>query len=137
MRFSIGVAMLRTVVGVIAACALAGAADAGPQADPCKTRANQLELTQCADRQSAKGDALLNQTHRKLLADLDEQHRGLLQKAQRAWVAFRDADCALDASAVLGGSLYPMQVAECRAAMADARIKELQALRKSLADFLR
>ncbi len=107
------------------------------QADPCKTRANQLELTQCADRELAKSDAALNQTYRKLVADLDDEHRALLQKAQRAWVAFRDADCDLDASVALGGSMHPMLVAECRAAMTGARVKELVALRTSLADFMR
>ena len=80
---------------------------------------------------------MLNQTYRKLLADLDDEHRALLQKAQRAWVAFRDADCDLDASTALGGSMYGMLAADCRAAMTDTRVKDLKALRTSLADFLR
>jgi uncharacterized protein YecT (DUF1311 family) len=129
--------MLRAVFGALTWCVLAGVAVAGPQVDPCKTRANQLELTQCADRQLAKSDAVLNQTYRKLLADLDDEHRALLQKAQRAWVGFRDADCDLDASVALGGSMYGMLVSDCRAARTDERVKELKALRTSLADFLR
>ena len=80
---------------------------------------------------------MLNQTYRRLLADLDDEHRALLQKAQRAWVGFRDADCDLDASVALGGSMYGMLVSDCRTAMSDTRVKDLKALRTSLADFLR
>ena len=129
--------MLRAVLVVLVWGLLADAAVAGPQADPCKTRANQLELTQCSDRQLAKSDAVLNQAYRKLLADLDDEHRALLLKSQRAWVAFRDADCDLDASTALGGSMYGMLAADCRTAMTDTRVKDLKALRTSLADFLR
>ena len=129
--------MLRAVVCAVTWCVLTHATLASPQADPCTTRANQLELTQCADRELAKSDALLNQTYRKLVADLDDEHRPLLQKAQRAWVGFRDADCDLDASVALGGSMHGMLVADCRAAMTGERVKALKALRTSLADFMR
>ena len=129
--------MTQVVVGVVVSWVLVAAAVAGPQADPCKTRANQLELTQCADRQLSASDTVLNQTYRKLLADLDDEHRALLQKAQRAWVGFRDADCDLDASTALGGSMYGMLVSDCRTAMTNTRVKDLKALRTSLADFLR
>jgi len=129
--------MVRAVFGVLAWCVLVGAAVAGPQADPCKTRANQLELTQCADLLLARSDAVLNQTYRKLLADLDDEHRALLQKAQRAWVGFRDADCDLDASVAVGGSMHGMLVSDCRTAMTNTRVKDLQTLRTSLVDFLR
>jgi uncharacterized protein YecT (DUF1311 family) len=118
-----------TVFGAVAAAA--------PQSDPCKTRSNQLDLTQCADREFAKSDAALNQTYRKLFADLDDEHRPLLQKAQRAWIAFRDADCDVEASVALGGSMHAMLVAECRAAATDARVKELNTLRTSLAEAMR
>ena len=129
--------MLRAVVSAVTWCALAHVALASPQTDPCKTRANQLELTQCADRELAKSDAALNQTYRKLLADLDDDHRPILQKAQRAWIAFRDAECDLDASVALGGSMHGMLVSDCRAAMTGARVKELTAARTSLAEFMR
>ena len=129
--------MGRVVIGAVVYGLLSAVAVAGPQADPCKTRANQLELTQCADRQFSASDKVLNQTYQKLLADLDDEHRVLLQKAQRAWVGFRDADCDLDASTALGGSMYGMLVSDCRTAMTNTRVKDLKAWRTSLADFLR
>ena len=130
--------MPRAVFGALVFfCVLAGVAAGAPQSDPCKTRANQLELTQCADRELAKSDAALNQTYRKLVADLDDEHRPILQKAQRAWIVFRDAECALQASVALGGSMSGMLASECRAGMSDVRVKELKTLRTSLADFLR
>ena len=129
--------MTQVVVGVVSCCVLSATAIAGQQADPCKSRANQLELTQCAEGQFSASDKVLTETYRKLLADLDDEHRGLLQKAQRAWVGFRDADCDLDASVAIGGSMHGMLVADCRTAMTNTRVKDLKTLRTSLAEFLR
>ena len=129
--------MLRAALSVVVWYVFAGFAAAAPQGDPCRTKANQLELTQCADRERAKSEAALSQAYKSLLADLDDEHRPLLEKAQSAWLAFRDADCELDASHALGGSMFPMLVADCRSGMADTRVKDIKTLRKNLADFLR
>jgi uncharacterized protein YecT (DUF1311 family) len=129
--------MLQAALSIVVWCAFASLVAAAPQGDPCRTKANQLELTQCADRELAKSEATLSQAYKSLFADLDDEHRPLLEKAQRAWIAFRDADCELDASHALGGSMFPVLVSECRRAMADTRVKDIKALRKTLADFLR
>jgi uncharacterized protein YecT (DUF1311 family) len=41
-------------------------------------------------------DAKLNETYRKAMAALDPKSRGLLQNAQRAWLAFRTAERAAE-----------------------------------------
>ena len=41
--------------------------------------------------------------------------RELLKKAQQAWIALRDADCAFIGSGTQGGSIQPMIVNQCLA----------------------
>jgi uncharacterized protein YecT (DUF1311 family) len=48
--------------------------------------------------------------------------------AQRAWVAFRDANCALSGFQARGGSMEPMLIASCRAEMSAKRAEELRQL---------
>ena len=141
-RSAIGALVLSVMVGLASAATSAAPrrqarGRAAAPADPCATKANQLELTQCAGRELANSEAALSQVYQKLRADLDDEHRPLLEKAQRAWIAFRDAECELDASHALGGSMFPMLVSDCRGGMAGTRVKDIQALRKTLADFLR
>ena len=58
----------------------------------------------------------------------------LLLDAQRAWIAFRDANCA-SAYAVYGaGSMRQIAGAECQMRMTADRTIELRALRQSLGD---
>jgi uncharacterized protein YecT (DUF1311 family) len=132
-----------SLVAVIVSVPVVGAHKAAQRpaasrpADPCRGAGTQLELTICAAAQFKKSDAALTESYRKLLANLDDEHRPLLEKAQRAWTAFRDADCELDASHALGGSMFGMLVDDCRSGMTDARVKDLARVRKTLADFLR
>ena len=77
------------------------------QADECMDNAeDQAAMTQCAAQAYQASDAELNglfhEMRQRLGDDADTRH--LLRDAERAWVAFRDAECAFAASAVAGGS---------------------------------
>lgn len=52
----------------------------------------------------------------------------LFRQAQKAWDAFRQADCAFKASGVESGSAYPAVVADCLTRAAEAHLTELQTL---------
>jgi len=54
-------------------------------------------------------DSELNTLYKEITQRLagDEATLHLLTAAQRAWIAFRDAECAFSASGVEGGSAYP------------------------------
>jgi len=41
---------------------------------------------------SEKWDAEMNRVYKKLMAHLDSKQKAALQKSQRAWIAFRDAE---------------------------------------------
>ncbi|MER9658156.1 lysozyme inhibitor LprI family protein [Mesorhizobium sp. M0152] len=72
-------------------------------------------------------DAKLNATYRNLISSDDADDKKLLQTAQRAWITFRDAECAHSAAASAGGSIYSMEVSQCLARLTYNRIKQLAA----------
>ena len=50
-------------------------------------------MVQCISAEIQVQDAALNRAYQKTMAGLNGQQRTNLQKAQRAWIAFREADC--------------------------------------------
>jgi uncharacterized protein YecT (DUF1311 family) len=83
-------------------------------ADECLDKAvSQAEMSDCARKAHIASDAELNtlyrQIERRLNDDADARRR--LVSAQRAWVAFRDAECAFASSS--GGSASPMVHSMC------------------------
>jgi uncharacterized protein YecT (DUF1311 family) len=73
-------------------------------------------------------DQALNQTFRKIQKRLsdDADGKARLVKAQRAWNAFRDAECTFQSSGDDGGSAAPMIAAGCQADLTKDRTKQLK-----------
>ena len=71
----------------------------------------------------------MNGAYREILRRLggDAHAKQLLVAAQKAWIAFRDAECAFAVSSSEGGSIYPMEYSLCLEDQTKKRIKELQA----------
>ena len=84
-----------------------------------------MALDRCAGADFEQANAQLNQRYRQIMARLQAEpaQAQSLKMAQRAWLTFRDADCAFRSSGVAGGSLYPMVVTLCRTQMTRARIQ--------------
>lgn len=70
-------------------------------------------MMSCAARETAAWDVLLERDFRTLSARSDEIARTKLREAQRAWVAWRDADCDYAADQYRGGSLGRVTAAIC------------------------
>jgi uncharacterized protein YecT (DUF1311 family) len=88
---------------------------------------------QCAEQERAAADHTLNETYKKLLANLkndpEQQRLAITQivAAQRAWGAFRDAECEFRAS--LSGSApqwVPVNHTQCLTELTTARIHVLE-----------
>lgn len=104
----------------------------------CANAQTQAEMTQCAGADFDEADQGLNaeyQKLRKLLATRDRQAdeggKGAVEAlvaAQRAWVAFRDANCDLAGFQARGGTMEPMLISSCMADMSRKRTEELQSL---------
>ncbi|MGH6862282.1 MAG: lysozyme inhibitor LprI family protein, partial [Phyllobacterium sp.] len=75
-----------------------------------------------------KSDAELNKLYRQIEARLkgDADTTKLLVSAQKAWVAFRDAECNFSSSGVTGGSVYPFVSSSCLDGMTQSRITDLK-----------
>jgi uncharacterized protein YecT (DUF1311 family) len=56
--------------------------------------ASTLDMIDCAGRESDRWDARLNRAYQARIASFNDRQRGALKRAQKAWMAFRDADCA-------------------------------------------
>ena len=86
---------------------------------------SQQELNQHERAEFDKADAKLNQVYAKVQAKLDKEGKEKLKAAQRAWVAFRDAQADLDADIMRGGSAAPMLHAGSMAQSTSKRTAEL------------
>jgi uncharacterized protein YecT (DUF1311 family) len=117
----------RTTLG--AGIVLIGSVVAATALD-CDAAEDQASLNACASKDYKAADAKLNKTYKQItarLSDLPEFHAALT-KAQRAWIAYRDAECAFVSSAVADGSAYPMIANDCLAALTESRIQDLEGL---------
>ena len=79
----------------------------------------QMEMNQCAANEYRSADKELNSFYSKL-----EKSKELVS-AERAWIAYRDAECAYQVKAVEGGSMAPLVQASCLADLTKQRLKQL------------
>ncbi len=113
----------------VAALALA-ALPARSADDACYQKAQtQAALNACAATALKREDDALNRLYQQMQARLpkdDAKARALLRQAERAWMQFRDNECAFAAQRVEGASLYPMVYNGCLADMTRERGVQLQ-----------
>lgn len=93
----------------------------------CKRAVTQGDMNACAAQSFNKADAALNAAYKQLMAKLDKADQASLKKAQRAWLQYRDLQCAFNASGSEGGTVHPMVVAGCREALTKAQTAVLKA----------
>ncbi len=100
------------------------------RADECLDKADtQVEMNDCAGKALKAADAALNKAYQEILKRLgdDADAKKLLVGAEKAWLAFRDAECAFSSSSSVGGSIHPMIFAECLTVMTERRVADLTA----------
>lgn len=99
---------------------------------------NQSEMNMCSFQDFTDADAALNKIWPKVkdyarrgdneLGEGEMTGAGMLLKAQKAWLVFRDSQCELEGFAARGGSLQPMLVSGCKATLTNERVKALKIL---------
>ncbi|CAI8709159.1 Urease-associated protein [Pseudomonas sp. IT-P258] len=91
----------------------------------CDNANDQATMNQCAAQQNAAADKELNALYQQITSRLKSNPDGKKQLvgAQRAWVAFRDAECRFSASGVEGGSVYPLIYGNCTTELTKARVQ--------------
>ena len=66
-----------------------------------------MDLNACAGAAYERADAAMNGAYAKLMKQIGPKTRDGLRAAQKAWLPFRNASCALEAMGVEGGSMQP------------------------------
>ena len=118
--------LLATTIGLAVCPAVAD--------ESCGDAGTTAAMVACADAALRAADADLNATWKRVVERVraidgeagDGGDRvGTLRAAQRAWIAFRDAQCALEAAAWYGGTGAPLLQIGCLDRLTRARTGEL------------
>ena len=126
---------------ILASVLMAALAPAASAQDWDCTRADDLPqqgMNYCAHLDYQAADAELNAVWKEVYAairardgEMSADMRGwpqALLSAQRAWIDYRDGQCAAEGFAFRGGTMEPLIVSGCKAEMTRKRTAELQAL---------
>lgn len=104
----------------------------GAASNACQTRPRgdtTIGISQCIMAETAEWDRLLNSAYQKLRAQYRKEGGDLpamLLAAQRAWIAFRDAQCKLDYARWGDGSMRGIVAANCQMTMTAGRAIDLR-----------
>ena len=85
-----------------------------------------FDMADCIRGELVVQDRKLNEAYRALQKTLTKERRDQLTKAQRAWIAFRDANCDFQFDPE-GGSMARLNAEYCMLSTTAHRAKELEA----------
>lgn len=95
----------------------------------CRNAAASIDpkIMDCQDAELTRQDARLNTEYRKLLAQLKGTPATVnkLRESERAWIAFRDANCGLIPAVFGNGSADRINYTDCLIDMTAARVADL------------
>ncbi|TPL70991.1 lysozyme inhibitor LprI family protein [Mesorhizobium sp. B2-3-15] len=112
----------------LSSCLVILAASSAVRGQECdRSDDSQQMMNICAGEDYQAADARLNAAYQALIGSDDADGKRLLQVAQRAWISFRDAECAHNTAASQGGSIHAMEVSQCLTRLTNDRIKQLAA----------
>ena len=91
---------------------------------------NERQLEYCLAEKAERAEAELNKIYKEIMASLDKERQNALRKEERAWIKWREAECARQAKNVedcVDGCGVPttMQVV-CMRKEANTRVQQLK-----------
>lgn len=101
------------------------ASAANAQTVDCANASTQLAMNECAGRSFRAADAELNSTYKALTQKVTKPRLAKLKSAERAGIAYRDAQCAFETAGTEDGSIHPMVVSSCFEGLTRAQTKRL------------
>jgi uncharacterized protein YecT (DUF1311 family) len=127
---------MRSILLIASGLALLGAPATAQPVD-CAKAVTTYEMNSCADQDYLAADAALNDIYRQSLAQIArsggqkpydaKSWEAALRASQRAWVAFRDAECkGLVPMEWTGGSGATVAVLGCMTRLTEARAADLR-----------
>jgi uncharacterized protein YecT (DUF1311 family) len=118
---------MRIALTLVAAAALSGAAVsawAGEQGEPSNCTGSTPEMVDCLMAQHAHWDKELTIAYQQAMKDAPLAQKEKLRQAERAWIKYRDANCAYYAAGE--GSIARIDAAACLRDMTEKRALELK-----------
>ena len=110
--------------------ASAQGADLSPGYTACMDKAGSTSsMIECTTTEFQQQDARLNKAYKAVMSNLPPPRKKQLQKAQRAWIAFRDANCGFYADPD-GGTLARVSGNDCMMNATAARARELEGFKQ-------
>jgi uncharacterized protein YecT (DUF1311 family) len=98
----------------------------------CPDASTTVEMQACLGKRYEAADRALNHVYKQLMGKLEPARQEKLRAAQRAWVVFRDASAAFEASEAEGGSMYPLVHVATLVVKTELRADELKGILKRL-----
>jgi uncharacterized protein YecT (DUF1311 family) len=110
-----------------------GHACMGKVSDPClegKGSETTTSMVACVDNEIKVWDDLLNADYQSLLQVVPEKAAESIRKAQRAWIALRDADCRVAYDIYEGGTMARLDSVSCVLRHTSERVLQLRIWRQ-------
>jgi uncharacterized protein YecT (DUF1311 family) len=92
----------------------------------CEDAKSTLQINDCFARELKKADAEINRVYQSTMNKLQPDDAALLRKAQRAWLAYRDAHCEAEYAFWDGGTGGPAARMSCKLELSRQRTAEIQ-----------
>lgn len=97
-----------------------------PLPEECNNPQTQLDMNRCAEAEYAQADAQLNQVYQRVKAEAAGNGEAALVNAEKAWIDFRDRNCAFVQAPFEGGSIQPTVYYGCLTTTTLERVEVLQ-----------
>jgi len=127
--------MTRLSILIVATLALAASpalAKGAPlyKRQDCSKFTAQMDMNGCAQANADAADAALNGFYKKLMSQQgDAASKDQLKDIERAWIAYKNKECSFEVGPQAdGGSIWPMDMANCEERMSAARAAEIQSM---------
>lgn len=95
-------------------------------AKDCTSEMSTNATYQCEAENLKEQDDRLNDLYKKLMQKEDKVGQAKLKKAQRAWIAYRDAECEYSADEMRGGTYEKVIMMGCLVSETTKRADELK-----------
>ncbi|WP_081933662.1 lysozyme inhibitor LprI family protein [Massilia sp. 9096] len=109
-----------------------GTASGSAFALDCRNAYSTIDLNECAQVEQKAMEDKLNATYAHTMQALGSADAAALKQkvivAQRAWIKFREADCAAEEARWAGGTAAAQMFLGCMRQRAEQRIKDLESL---------
>lgn len=119
-------AIVMTIPALLAFAFAAGAEE--QDAETCPDAVSTVDIVECLGDLYEDEDMRLNTAYRAAIEPLEGERRTQLRDAQRAWVAFRDANCLFYRAGE--GTIAAIEGNSCMVETTRARADELEQLRE-------